>query len=297
MGSIKIRRSTGDRIFDMSLNILFIAFSITVLYPFIYLIALSFNEGSDALRGGITVLPRKFTWENYDIIFSNNLLFHSFINSVLRTGIGSILSVVLSGICAYFFTKRKIIGYKFYVALLVLPMYFSAGIIPTYLVYRAFGLTNNFLVYIIPNLLWAYNILIMRTFFLGIPASMEESAYIDGAHEYTIFFRIIFPLSTPVIATIFLFNAVWQWNSWFDTLLFAGHKEELNTLMSLLAKMIMQMKSNEITDLKVTRGARAITSETLRAAMTIITTLPIVMVYPFLQKYFVKGILVGAVKG
>lgn len=291
------QRTLGDKIFDTSLVVAFIAFSLTVLYPFLYLIALSFNEGSDALRGGITVWPRIFTLENYSVIFQNEQLLHALMNSVLRTAIGASSSIVFCGICAFFFTKRSIVGYKFYITLLVLPMYFSAGIIPTYLVYRALGLTNNFLVYIIPNLVWAYNILIMRTFFLGLPSSLEESAVIDGANIYTIFFRIIFPLSTPVFATIFLFDAVWQWNSWFDTLLYAGTKDELNTLMSLLAKMIMQMRASEIIGIKLARGAKKITSETLRAAMTIVTTLPIVMVYPFLQKYFVKGILVGAVKG
>jgi putative aldouronate transport system permease protein len=291
------QRSLGDKIFDALLTVVFVLFSLTVLYPFVYLLALSFNEGSDALRGGITVWPRVFTLENYAIIFQNEQLLHAVFISVSRTALGGGLDVFLSGICAYFFTKRYIVGYKFYVTLLVLPMYFSAGMIPTYLVYRGLGLTDSFLVYIVPNLVWAYNILIMRTFFYGLPQSLEESAHIDGANEYTIFFRIIIPLSTPVLATIFLFDAVWQWNSWFDTLIYAGSNDKLNTLMSLLAKMIMQLKANEITALKTAHGAKAITSDTLRAAMTIVTTLPIVMVYPFLQKYFVKGILVGAVKG
>ena len=157
---------------------------------------------------------------------------------------------------AYFFTKRYIVGYKFYVTLLVLPMYFTAGMIPTYLVYRGLGLTDNFLVYIVPNLVWAYNILIMRTFFLGLPPSLEESAFIDGATEYTIFFKIILPLSMPVLATIFLFDAVWQWNSWFDTLIYAGNNPNVNTLMSLLAKMIMQMTAADIVGLKASKGAQ-----------------------------------------
>lgn len=297
MNFIEKQRSAGDKAFDALLCLAFLLFSVTVLYPFIYLLALSFNEGSDALRGGITVWPRKATLENYRIIFDNPDLLHALMNSVLRTVIGGACSIFLGGLVAYFFTKRNIVGYKLYVTLLVLPMYFSAGMIPTYLIYRGLGLTNSFLVYIIPNLVWAYNILIMRTFFLGLPPSLEESAHIDGAHEYTIFFKIIFPLSAPVFATIFLFDAVWQWNSWFDTLLFAGTKDELNTLMSLLARMIMSMKSSEIVGIKAAKGAKAITSDTLRAAMTIVTTLPIVLVYPFLQKYFVKGILVGAVKG
>jgi putative aldouronate transport system permease protein len=297
MNFFEKHRSAGDKAFDTLLVFAFVTFSLTVLYPFVYLVALSFNEGSDALRGGITVWPRKFTLENYRIMFQNEQLLHALMISVLRTVFGGGCSIFFAGIVAYIFTKRDTVGYKFYVTLLVLPMYFSAGMIPTYLVYRGLGLTNSFLVYIVPNLVWAYDILIMRTFFLGLPPSLEESAFIDGANEYTILFKIIFPLSTPVFATIFLFDAVWQWNSWFDTLLYAGSRENLNTLMSLLAKMIMQMKASEVVGIKVSKGAKAITSDTLRAAMTIITTLPIVLVYPFLQKYFVKGILVGAVKG
>jgi putative aldouronate transport system permease protein len=295
MNFMEKRRSPGEKLFDALLTAAFVAFSLTVLYPFIYLTALSFNEGSDALRGGITVYPRKFTLDNYTVIFQNGQLLHALFISVSRTALGGLCEIFIGGMAAYLFTKRTIVGYKFYVKLLVLPMYISAGMIPTYLVYRGLGLTDNFLVYIVPNLVWAYNILIMRTFFLGLPPSLEESAFLDGANEYTIFIKIIFPLSMPVLATIFLFDAVWQWNSWFDTLLYAGNNPQLNTLMSLLAKMIMQMTVNEVEGMS--RGAKAITSTTLRAAMTIITTLPIVMAYPFLQKYFVKGILIGAVKG
>jgi putative aldouronate transport system permease protein len=295
MNCIEKQRSRGDKLFDAVLTAAFILFSLTVVYPFIYLLAVSFNDGSDALRGGITVWPRVFTVDNYTVIFQNGQLLNAVFISVSRTALGGLCEIFIGGMTAYFFTKRTIVGYKLYVTLLVLPMYFSAGMIPTYLVYRGLGLTDNFLVYIVPNLVWAYNILIMRTFFMGLPPSLEESAFIDGANEYTIFFKIILPLSTPVLATIFLFDAVWQWNSWFDTLLYAGNNPKLNTLMSLLAKMIMSMTVNEVEGMS--KGAKAITSETLRAAMTILTTLPIVMVYPFLQKYFVKGILVGAVKG
>lgn len=286
----------GEKAFKAFLFVFFLLFSVTVVYPFVYLAALSFNEGTDALRGGITVWPRVFTGENYRIIFENPQLLNGVLNSVLRTVIGASFATFFSGFLGYAFTKRKIVGYRFYITLLVIPMYFTAGIIPTFLVYRSLGLINNFLVYIIPNLVWAYNIIIMRTFISGIPQALEESAFIDGANEYTIFFRIIFPLSLPAFATILLFDAVWHWNSWFDTILYAP-KEGLETLMSILARMLLELRAREITGLKVSKRAMNITSETLRAAMTIVTTLPIVLVYPFLQKYFVKGVLIGGVKG
>jgi putative aldouronate transport system permease protein len=289
-------RSIGEILFKSFLALFFVLFCVTVVYPFVYLLALSFNEGTDAMRGGITVWPRAFTVENYRIIFVNPQLLRGLRNSVLRTALGAGLALLSSGFLGYAFTKRKIVGYRFYVTLLVVPMYFSAGIIPTFLVYRSLGLINNFLVYIVPNLVWAYNIIIIRTFIAELPAALEESAFMDGAHEYTIFFKIIVPLSMPVFATIFLFDAVWHWNSWFDTILYAP-KEGLETLMSILARMLLEMRAREIVGLKATKRAMNITSDTLRAAMTIVTTLPIIMVYPFLQKYFVKGVLIGAVKG
>jgi putative aldouronate transport system permease protein len=295
--SVGFRSSTiGDRVFNAFLLVFFLLFSVAVVYPFLFLLALSFNEGTDALRGGITIWPRVFTLENYKIIFENAQLLRGLMNSVLRTVIGASLATFFSGFLGYAFTKRKLVGYRFYVTLLVVPMYFTAGIIPTFLVYRSLGLINNFLVYIIPNLVWGYNIIIMRTFISDLPQALEESAFMDGAHEYTIFFRIIFPLSMPVFATIVLFDAVWHWNSWFDTILYAP-KEGLETLMSILARMLLELRAREIVGLKVSKRAMNITSETLRAAMTIVTTLPIIMIYPFLQKYFVKGVMIGAVKG
>ena len=213
--------SMGEKIFKAFLFVFFLLFTVTVIYPFVYLLALSFNEGTDALKGGITIWPRIFTTENYRTIFENQQLLRGVLNSVLRTAIGAGFSTFFAGFLGYAFTKRKLVGYRFYVTLLIVPMYFTAGIIPTFLVYRSMGLINNFLVYIIPNLIWGYNIIIMRTFIAGLPQALEESAFIDGAHEYTIFFKIILPLSLPVFATILLFDAVWHWNSWFDTILYA----------------------------------------------------------------------------
>ena len=262
------------KIFEWILILFMVLFGITVLYPFVFLLALSFNQGLDALKGGITFWPRKFTLENYTIIFQDPRLLHAVFVSVARTALGTVLAVVITGYVSFCFTKKRMVGYRFYMTLLILPMYINAGIIPTYLTYRAFGLTNTFLVYIIPNLVWAYNILIMRTFFEALPRALEESAMIDGANEFVVFFRIIFPLSMPVVATIGLFNAVWHWNTWFDTILLT-RKTSLETLMSLLAKMLLEQQSNLISDLRNARRVSYMTPTVLRAAMTIVTTLPI----------------------
>jgi putative aldouronate transport system permease protein len=289
-------KRSSAKLFQWVLILFMVLFGITVLYPFVFLLALSFNQGLDALKGGITIWPRKLTLENYTIIFQDPRLLHAVFVSVARTALGTVLAVVITGYVSFCFTKKRLVGYKLYMTLLILPMYVNAGIIPTYLTYRALGLTNTFLVYIIPNLVWAYNILIMRTFFEALPPALEESAMIDGANEFVVFFRIIFPLSMPVVATIGLFNAVWHWNTWFDTILLT-RKTSLETLMSLLAKMLLEQQSILISVLRAARRVRFMTPTVLRAAMTIVTTLPIVLVYPFLQKYFVQGVLIGGVKG
>jgi len=289
------KRSISDLAFYICLNGFMLLFAIVVIYPFLYIAALSFNQGRDALRGGITIWPRAFTTENYKIIFQDQQLFHAVMISVARTVLGTALSILLTGLVAFCFTKKNLIGRKFYTMLFLLPMYISAGLIPTFLAYRTFGLYNNFLVYIVPNLIWGYSIILMRTFFENLPPALEESAIIDGANEYDVFFRVIIPLSTAVFATIALFDAVWHWNYWFDTVMYTRDKD-LETLISLLSKMLMERQASQISTLMANRRVQAITPEVLKAAMTIVTTLPIVMVYPFLQKYFIKGVMIGAVK-
>jgi putative aldouronate transport system permease protein len=288
-------RTTTDRIVDTIIVGSMAIFAVVVMYPFVYLLAVSFNEGMDALKGGILFWPRKFTLENYKIIFTDPRLVGAAYMTVLRTVLGTLAGLVCTSLVAYAFTKPRLIGRKLYTIIFILPMYVAAGIIPMYLVFRLYKLTDSFLVYLIPNLTWGYYILIMRTFFEAIPASVEESASLDGASEFTILFRIILPLSAPVIASIALFNAVWHWNYWLDTVMFT-RRPELDTLISLLSKMLTEQQSVLISQAAATRRARFLTPQVLRAAMTMVTTIPIVLIYPFLQKYFVKGIMIGSVK-
>ncbi|MFD2612313.1 carbohydrate ABC transporter permease [Paenibacillus gansuensis] len=290
-------KATGfERIFVIGLYMFMTLFCISVLYPFMNIMALSFNQGVDALKGGITIWPRKFTLENYRIIFDDPTLYHAIFVSVSRTVIGTLTALFFTSLVAFCLTKERLVGYHFYLILFLLPMYITAGIIPTYLLYKGIALTDSFWVYIIPNLVWAYNVIIMRTFFKAIPASLTEASMMDGASEFTVFFRIIVPLSTPVIATIALYNAVWNWNSWLDTVLFT-RSTNLDTLMSLLSKMLMEQQSNQIATMKSADRVQYLTPQVLKAAMTMVTTIPIILVYPFLQKYFVKGVMIGAVKG
>lgn len=207
------KKQSSDRILDAFLFLFSFVFVLIIILPFLHLLALSFNDGMDALKGGIGLLPRKFTLENYKIILKEQSLVRATLVSVGRTVVGTFSSLVLTGLVAYCFTRKDLVGRSFYLIVFLLPMYIGAGLIPTFLTYKALGLTNSFAVYIVPNFVWAYNIIIIRTFFDGIPKELEESAILDGANEYQIFLRIYVPLSMPVIVTIGLFNAVWQWNS------------------------------------------------------------------------------------
>ena len=294
---MNIRRydnNAANRIFDLILYSFMVFFCVTVLHPFLHIVALSFNQGLDAIRGGIGLIPRAFTLENYALVFRDADLLGAAFITVSRTVIGTVVEVLFTAFTAYCFTK-KLVGYKLYMALFLLPMYIGAGMIPTYMVYREFGLLDNFLVYILPNLAYGYNIIIMRTNFKAIPSSLEESAEIDGANEYTVFLRVILPLSMPVIATIGLFAAVFQWNSWFDTIMYT-RAARLESLSSLLARMLMEQQSNYVGTAILNKRASFMTPEVLRAAMTIITTVPILLVYPFVQRYLIQGVMVGSVK-
>ena len=296
-------RYTGE---DIAINIFvyisLIMLSVVTLYPFLNTLAISFNDAIDTVKGGIYVWPRMFTWRNYEIIFTTNpLLTRAILNSSVRAAVGGATSVFACLCVAYVFSRRDFVMRKFFTPFLVFTMYFSGGLIPSFILMRNLGLINNFLVYLLPVMMSAYNVMVMRSFIEGIPDSLLDAAKIDGAGEYTILFRIVFPLSTPVIATILLFVSVMQWNSWVDTMLYASSEPNLTTLQYELQKLLTSaqaMAASDSADATMTSGSsRAVTPQTLRAAMTIIAVVPILFIYPFLQKYFVKGLTIGGVKG
>lgn len=296
----KICLFRGKTVFDY-LNILTMLLVIILMaYPFYYCFILSFNDGKDALFPGIYFWPRKFSWENYAFILSNSQLLIAFRNSILRTSIGTFVAVILTAAGAYALTKKNLIGRRFYKYFFIATMYFSGGMIPIYLVYKSLGLIDNFLVYILPPAWSYYNALLCMAYFDSLPESLEESALTDGASQIYIFFKIIIPVSTPIIATIALFIGVWHWNYWFDTMIYTT-RPQLQTLQNLLMIVIREAENL----IKLSQDAASvgavslfnITPVTVRVATMIITTFPIIIVYPFVQKYFVKGIMLGAVKG
>ncbi|RXZ79682.1 carbohydrate ABC transporter permease [Paenibacillaceae bacterium] len=297
-------RSMGDWIFDIC-NVLFmIGLMIVTLYPFLNMLAVSLNDAMDASRGGIFLKPRIFTLYNYEYMLREASIFQSLIISVLRTVIGTVITVFCSAMVAYTVSRPEYLLRKWVALAFILTMYFNGGLIPTYLLHKELHLINSFWVYIIPGIVGAFNIIIIRSFIEGIPEGIIESAKIDSAGDFKIFMKIVLPLCTPALATVALFVAVWQWNSWFDVFLYNSSNLKLSTLQYELMK-ILQTANGSSTQATVgdvlgnQRGSvtNQVTPTSIRATMTIIASLPIIMVYPFLQKYFVKGMTLGGVKG
>lgn len=294
-----MKRFKKVTLFDFILTIGMIIVIIITLYPFLNILAISLNNAVDTAKGGIYIWPRDFTFANYTEVFgSNDRLLQAFIMSVTRTVVGTLTGIIASTMLAYTLSRKDFVFNKPVAILLVLTMFVSGGLIPDYMLIRNLGLVNDFMVYILPMLISAFNVIIIRSFMDNLPKALEESAKMDGANDFTIFSRIILPLSLPVIATISLFLAVGQWNSWFDTYLYARSNENLTTLQYELMK-ILDNASSSGGDIN-SQNAQFVTKQTnpqsLKMAITIIATVPILMVYPFLQKYFVTGLTLGAVK-
>ncbi|MMZ60679.1 L-arabinose transport system permease protein AraQ [compost metagenome] len=271
------------------------------MYPFLNAIVISLNEGLDTSKGGITLWPREFTWENYSVVFQDERLMSGFFVSVLRTVIGTVTAILATAIFSYGMSRRELMGRKYYMIICIITMYFGGGLIPTFLLIRELGLMNSFWVYIIPSLISVWNMIIFRTFFQGLPAGLEESAKIDGCGNWGTLFRVVLPLSGPVIATLALFTAVGHWNEWFLASIYISDEKLLpiqTILKQILASNIVseQTASMDAAALAHLQKAKTITSKSLSMATMMVATLPIVLVYPFVQKYFVKGVLVGSLK-
>lgn len=294
----KYKNSMGETVFNV-LNIIFmVLFVIVTLYPVLNTLAVSLNDGTDALRGGIHLIPRKFTLHNYKTVLNkNNLLIGAWI-SVARTVIGTLLALVTNAILAFIVSRKKFLFKNQLSLFWVLTMYVNGGLIPIFLLYQKLHLTNTFWVYVIPGMISAFNMLVMRTYMQGIPDSLEESAQLDGAGYTVIFTQIISPLCKPVYATIALFIAVGQWNSWFDAMLYNRMSTQYTTLQYELMKLLSSVSSQGASAeaMSTALSSSAVTPTSIRAAATIITMIPIICLYPFLQRYFVAGLTIGGVK-
>ncbi len=295
-----LMRTREDVVFD-TFNIMFmILLSVIMLYPFINQIALSLNAATDSVKGGIYLWPREFTWRNYEYVFSQASIIQAIFVSVARTVVGTGIGLLCTAMVAYAIAQEKFVFKKSVTIIFIMTMYFNGGLIPGYLLMRDLHLIGTFWVYILPGLISAFNLIIMRSFIEGLPKSLFEQARIDGAGDFRVFFQIVLPLSLPVLATVALFVAVGQWNQWFDVFLYNSSNENLTTLQYELMKILQNTATSNgdwnTAQASGERAVQAVTPKSIQATMTIVASLPIICVYPFLQKYFVKGMTLGAVK-
>lgn len=290
------RESPQRKAFNVLNVTLFLLIDLICLYPLWYILIQSLSDGAKAAHA--LVLPVDFTFENYRVILGRQDIGHALLISVLRTVIGTSLTVFACMLMGYLFTKQNMPFRKFFYRMLTITMYVSGGLIPTYLAFKSYGINNTFLVYLLPTLVDAYYVILIKTFVESLPVSVEESAMLDGAGVFTIFSKIIVPMSLPIIATIAIYASVGQWNSWFDNHLYCINNENLETLQYLLYKYMREAQniSQQIKE-KNPNMLIKVTPRGVRMTITMITTVPILLVYPFLQRFLIKGLLIGAVKG
>ena len=293
MAGKTMKKDWDSRIFDGVNLILLLAFTAIIVIPIWNVVISSITAGATLTDGSFILWPDEITFANYQTVFSDSSIWRAFLVSVLRTLIGSVTSVLFTAIVSYGISKRRLRGRKIYTVIFVITMFFSGGMIPTFLLIRSLGLLDSFWVYIIPALFSYWNVIILMNFFRGIPASLEEAAQMDGAGYWKIFFTVILPLSKPALATIALFNGVAHWNDFMATRLYIPTNEALHTLQFRVFQILAQTQLQEMQHIPV---ALQTTTRGVQLATIIVTTVPIVLVYPFLQKYFVSGMTLGAVK-
>ncbi len=289
----------SEYIFDIINSLIMIAICICTIYPFLYL-AVSSVSATDMGANGLSLIPQKVTAVAYKRVFTNSLIGTGFMNTIARTALGTFLSLCFTICAAYPLSKKYFPNRTLWTALIVFTMYFQGGTIPTFLVVKGLGLTDKIWALVLPGLINTFNMIIMRNFFMELPSSLEESARLDGANDFVILLRIALPVSKPIIATIVLWTAVAHWNAYFDSMIY----------MSSLKKQVLQVVMRRIviegSSLAMDFGSGAgdfdagtntISTEGIKAATIMVATLPIILFYPFLQKYFVKGVMVGSLKG
>lgn len=283
-----------EKIFDYVLLVIFIGIIVVTLYPFLNVLAISLNDPMDIMKDINFIIPRKFTLSNYRYVLEKNNLVKPFMISITRTVVGTLFGVISTSMVAYVLSRKDFYFNKLFTLLFVITMYVSGGLIPEYLLLtRTLHMGNSFWVYIIPGLIWTYNIILIRSYIEGLPTALQEAARIDGANDFMIWLKVVLPLCKPVLATVALFIAVGQWNSFMDTYLYA---RDLPTLQYMLYEIMQQATITVDPHAAAMQAQSTVSPLSVRMAVTIIATIPILIVYPFLQKYFVGGMTVGAVK-
>ena len=292
---MKKQRVASDIILDV-VKVLFLTFAVIIcVYPFWNIFIVSINDATDASRGGLYFLPRKLSFASYSDILGRSTFRHSILVTLARTIIGTPLAVLVTSALAYSISRRDLVGRKGLNLMFVFTMYFGGGMVPYYMILKNLGLLDNFLVFILPGLLSVYNMILVRNYIDGMPPALFESMRIDGANDLTIFFKMVLPLSKPIVMTIALFVAITHWNSWFDAYLYTN-SQNLKTMQSILVEILNQYQTSDAGASAADRMSQSLTPDSIRMAATMVTTIPIIAIYPFIQKYFVKGIMLGSVK-
>ncbi len=289
---VKNRETSGDRAFSY-VNIFFLClFCLLVIYPLYYMLIVSISDGLAVIRGEISVLPKGINLEAYKYIVTDKYVPQSYLNTIKYTVVGTLINVGMTALCAYPLSRKKLPGRRFFTLMIVFTMFFDAGIVSNFMVVLSLGIKNTMWAIVLPPAINVWYLIIMRTFFADIPEEMHESAYIDGANDLRIFFQIILPLSKAVFATMFLFYAVWHWNSFFQPLIYLDDRSKY-PMQLILRNIVLGSDASAAT----VSSDSSLMSLNIKYAVVFITVLPILVVYPFCQKYFVKGVMVGSVKG
>ena len=295
MNNKKKKTSREELIYHAIVCPLFVLIVLICAYPFYYMFICTISNGHQVDIGNVILLPKGLNIQNYIEVLKLNNISNAAIVSVMRVAIGTFTELLVCAYVGYFFTKQNMWGRKFWYRFVVITMYFSAGIIPIYLNHKSLGLLNTFWVYIIPRMLNVYNMILIKTNIESLPPDLEESAYMDGAGYFTRFFRIVLPLSKPILATTGLFAAVSHWNDFISTKVYITRPKYF-TLQFVLYELLNQVRSL-LDEMSGDFDYSAITPMGIRMTMTVVVTVPVMLVYPYVQKYYVKGIMIGAVKG
>ena len=293
-----MRKSKGKIIFDIFNYVLMIMLVIITIYPFLYVIFASFSDPAELIKlNGILLRPAGFSLEGYKAVISNKEIFTGYMNTIFYVVVGTSCSVFFTILTAYPLSKKNLKYGRYVMLMIIFTMFFSGGMIPSYLTVKNLGLLNTRGAIIIPGLILTYNLIIMRTSFSAIPSAVEESAKIDGANDFTILFRIVVPLSWSVIAVMVLYYGVGQWNAWFNASIYLKDRKLFPLQLFLREILINSSTDKMVQSAGSGSGAKASLEEVLKNALVVVSTVPIMIVYPFLQKYFVKGVMIGALKG
>ena len=296
----KVKTNLNERIMQAFIYLILIAFCLLIILPCLNVLALSFNDGKDAAKGGVYFWPREWTLDNYNEVFKDGSIMRGYIVTVGRVVVGTTCTLLCISLAAFALKEKLLPGGKLINFLITFTMLFGGGTVPTYIQYKNLHLLNNYLVYIIPGLYSVTYLMMMRTFFEGIPDSLEESAKMDGRGYFKIYAKIMMPLSKPVIAVVGLYTAVGHWNDWFSGAFYMtdNKKWPVQTVMQQMLSRAMSSEK-EITSVAqaIAQSVGRVTSDSLKMAAVVITTVPILCVYPFVQKYFAQGAMIGAVKG